>query len=478
MAKLVIVEADPTLANNLENALKDNFDINIALNGKDGLDTIVENKPDVAVLDFFLPELNGFQICTQLKQQGLLDNINVVLLVDSEDIGNRFVNQFGVKKYFLKPYNVDDIASFAIEMVSEEDISVADDGEDDDFPSFDDESLKLLDDIFADMETDGQPAEEPEEELPMLEEETSIDEKTEILSGPDEEKSEDQAVVEAAPVTPDEVPPAAETSMDDELNVNAILGDLDDTLNSLDIDDDGSAGLGIDSGIPDIDEEDSLPTADDETIVADAMQADDAVPDIPEIDEAGPEIPDLDEIPEEQPQVEIPDLEDDIPQEPEAPVEEIPEIPDLDEAAATEEPELEIPDIEEAPAEEPVVEEIPTEEPPAEVPVEAAVEETVEEITADDLNLDIPDIEEAPAEEPVVEEIPTEEPPAEVPIEAAVEETVEEITADDLNLDIPDIEDGAPAEEPVVEEIPAEEPPAEAPVEAAVEETVEEITAD
>ncbi len=408
MAKgLVIVEADPGLANNLENALKEHFDIHIALNGKDGLNTIKQVKPHVAIIDFFLPELNGFQLCSQLKAGGLLAGINIILLVDSADIGNRFVSQFNIKQYFLKPYNIDAITTAVSDLLPKEQPVPAASEESDDIKFDDEESLKLLDDIFADMGIgEGGKAAEPEvaakEELPMVEENPPQDEKTEILSGG----------------TTAEETGISEGIGDMEINKD-LLGDLDKTLETLNFD----AGGGDDSGI--------------ETLSADET----GLPDLPDLEDIKIEEPAPAEEAKAEELPEMPDLGDIKIEEPapaeEAKAEELPEIPDLedikiDEPAPAEETKAEelpeIPDLgdikieESAPAEEAKTEELPGMPDIEDIKIEEPA--PAEEAKAEELP-GIPDIEDikieepAPAEEAKAEELP--EIPAEEPLSVSEE---------------------------------------------------------
>ncbi|MCD6579239.1 response regulator, partial [bacterium] len=340
--KLVVVESDSVLANNIENALSQDFEISISLTGKEGLETIQKEKPDVAIIDFFLPELNGFQLCNELKQSGVIDSIKIVLLVDSEDLGNRIQNTFKTSKYFLKPYNIDEIVDYVKDVAGIDSVTPVDsavDDDDDDLNFADEDSLKLLDNIFADMGI-GDEGEAPvvEEGLPLVEETSEgTDEKTEILSGG----------------TP-------ETNSLPEINESS-----------------------DDMGLPEINEE-PLPTEN-------PIEKTEELPEIPEIDEL-PEIPEIEEAPAEV-------LAEETPAVPE--IEELPEIPEIKEAPAevlVEETPA-VPEIEKLP-EIPAVEEIPAEAPAEEIST-ASEPAPVEEIKEEVQPAPVEEISEVPAAEKV-----------------------------------------------------------------------------
>ena len=44
-----------------------NFDVKIANDGKQGVDTVLKEKPDLVVLDLMLPEIDGFQVLETIR---------------------------------------------------------------------------------------------------------------------------------------------------------------------------------------------------------------------------------------------------------------------------------------------------------------------------------------------------------------------------------------------------------------------------
>lgn len=59
-----------------------------AQDGEEGLAKIISDKPDIVVLDVIMPKKNGFEVLTELKNQGLISTIPVIVfshLVQPED---------------------------------------------------------------------------------------------------------------------------------------------------------------------------------------------------------------------------------------------------------------------------------------------------------------------------------------------------------------------------------------------------------
>ena len=64
-ARIMIVEDDPDICEILQyNLEQEGYDVNIKNDGKDALDAILDNPPNLVLLDLMLPGMNGLD-CTQ-----------------------------------------------------------------------------------------------------------------------------------------------------------------------------------------------------------------------------------------------------------------------------------------------------------------------------------------------------------------------------------------------------------------------------
>ena len=83
-----------------------NYEIAIAANGQQALDLIDDILPDLILLDVMMPELDGFEVCRQLKKTKPTDKIPIIFLTaktDTDDIVKGF--EFGAADYVTKPFN-------------------------------------------------------------------------------------------------------------------------------------------------------------------------------------------------------------------------------------------------------------------------------------------------------------------------------------------------------------------------------------
>lgn len=80
------------------------FTIESAANGKEALDKIVRNKPDIIILDFTMPQMDGLQVCKQLKGKPDTQDIPIIFLSAHKHIGQMVKDMPGAAvKYLEKP---------------------------------------------------------------------------------------------------------------------------------------------------------------------------------------------------------------------------------------------------------------------------------------------------------------------------------------------------------------------------------------
>lgn len=88
------------------------FKVSTASDGLDGINKAKEIKPDIILLDFVMPKMNGFQVCRILQKDDKLRQIPVILVTSKGDkVGDKFVNQLGVTDYITKPFQPEELVT-------------------------------------------------------------------------------------------------------------------------------------------------------------------------------------------------------------------------------------------------------------------------------------------------------------------------------------------------------------------------------
>ena len=82
---ILIIEDETTLAKNIKTYLvRDGFDVHVASKGGDGLAEFERFKPDIVLLDFNLPDMNGLEVLTQLRT--LDARIKVIMMTGESNV--------------------------------------------------------------------------------------------------------------------------------------------------------------------------------------------------------------------------------------------------------------------------------------------------------------------------------------------------------------------------------------------------------
>ena len=91
----------------LVEALNDDYELLIAINGLDAIELIEEQKPDLILLDIMMPEMDGYEVLKKLKENLDLEPIPVILLsaiTDSDSKNKGF--SLGAVDYVTKPFEI------------------------------------------------------------------------------------------------------------------------------------------------------------------------------------------------------------------------------------------------------------------------------------------------------------------------------------------------------------------------------------
>lgn len=86
-----------------------------ATNGKEGLEKIISEKPDMVFLDMYMPLMDGLEVCQELRRVGVLDDVVIIMQSMSEDpeFRARAFNA-GVTDFISKPLHQRELAIRAI----------------------------------------------------------------------------------------------------------------------------------------------------------------------------------------------------------------------------------------------------------------------------------------------------------------------------------------------------------------------------
>jgi two-component system, OmpR family, response regulator len=110
-ARLLVVDDEPFIADLLRSSLTfAGFEVTTAASGTEALAAAAQLRPDLVVLDVGLPDVDGFEVCRQLRAAG--GPVPVVFLTarDSTDDKVRGLTQ-GADDYVTKPFALDEVVA-------------------------------------------------------------------------------------------------------------------------------------------------------------------------------------------------------------------------------------------------------------------------------------------------------------------------------------------------------------------------------
>jgi CheY-like chemotaxis protein len=101
-ATILVVDDDDSIRSLLQQELSDQgYIIEEAANGKQALESVRKNRPDLIILDVMMPEINGFDVAAILKNDPQTMDIPIIILSIVQDKARGF--RIGVDRYLTKP---------------------------------------------------------------------------------------------------------------------------------------------------------------------------------------------------------------------------------------------------------------------------------------------------------------------------------------------------------------------------------------
>jgi len=104
--KILIVDDDPDIRDVLKLTLaEENYDVLEAGDGEEALKIITTKAPDLVLLDYKIPKLNGRQVCAEIKKDLLLRHLPVIMVTGKGDISDKVDGlDAGADDYIVKPF--------------------------------------------------------------------------------------------------------------------------------------------------------------------------------------------------------------------------------------------------------------------------------------------------------------------------------------------------------------------------------------
>ncbi len=103
-AKILVADDEKNIVQLLRLYLRnEGYEVVAAANGRQALDRFATESPDLVLLDLMMPELGGFEVCTEIRK---VSDVPVIMLTARSDDVDKIVGlEMGADDYITKPFN-------------------------------------------------------------------------------------------------------------------------------------------------------------------------------------------------------------------------------------------------------------------------------------------------------------------------------------------------------------------------------------
>ncbi len=109
-SKILVIEDNEDLRNFIKENLAGQYHMLGAENGRIGINLAFTMMPDIIVTDIMMPDIDGIQLCTQLKNDERTSHIPVILLTARATMENKLEGlRSGADDYIIKPFLMDEL---------------------------------------------------------------------------------------------------------------------------------------------------------------------------------------------------------------------------------------------------------------------------------------------------------------------------------------------------------------------------------
>jgi len=108
-AKILVVDDDEKITSLLRRSLTfEGYDVRTAHDGRAGLQAMLENEPDLVVLDVMMPNLDGWEVCARIRKSG--SKVPILMLTAKDEVKDRVKGlDLGADDYLVKPFALEEL---------------------------------------------------------------------------------------------------------------------------------------------------------------------------------------------------------------------------------------------------------------------------------------------------------------------------------------------------------------------------------
>ncbi|MEU5694834.1 response regulator transcription factor [Actinosynnema sp. NPDC020468] len=107
--RILVVDDDRAVRESLRRSLQFNgYQVDLAGDGQQALESVVQQRPDAMVLDVMMPRLDGLEVCRRLRSTG--DDLPILVLTARDAVSDRVSGlDAGADDYLPKPFALEEL---------------------------------------------------------------------------------------------------------------------------------------------------------------------------------------------------------------------------------------------------------------------------------------------------------------------------------------------------------------------------------
>ena len=107
--RILVVEDEFSLADIIATKLrKEKYNVDISLDGEEGLDKALSNIYDLIILDIMLPKVNGIEILKEIRNNNI--DTKVIMLTAKSSLDDKLIGfENGANDYITKPFHIEEL---------------------------------------------------------------------------------------------------------------------------------------------------------------------------------------------------------------------------------------------------------------------------------------------------------------------------------------------------------------------------------
>jgi len=108
---ILLVDDDALLRGVIAKVLRSNHYMVVeAGSGREALELVVQDQPDIILLDVMMPDMSGYEVCQQVRRIPFKGNIPIILLTALNETGDKIRGiKAGADDYITKPFNAQEL---------------------------------------------------------------------------------------------------------------------------------------------------------------------------------------------------------------------------------------------------------------------------------------------------------------------------------------------------------------------------------